>query len=201
MPAERQFILTRHGRTTYNATHTLNGDPAVAVTLDDEGRRQAQALGRRLAGMPVDLGVHTRFGRTVETLEIVLAGRDVPRVACPDLDDVALGGFEGASAGAYRAWRTALPQDARPPGGGESRVDALVRYVRGFERLLASPARMPLVVTHDIPIRFLANALTGDDPLDGPVTAVANAAEMVVAERDLARALAVMRERVPPGVR
>ncbi len=99
---------------------------------------------------------------------------------CPDLDDVALGEFEGASAGEYRAWRLSLPQDARPPGGGESRVDALVRYIRGFERLVASSAAAALVVTHDIPIRFLANALTGDDPLDGPVTAVANASTLAV---------------------
>lgn len=201
MSGDRQFILTRHGRTTYNATHTLNGDPAVPVSLDDEGRRQVEALRDRLAGLPIDLGVHTRFGRTAQTLEILLSGRDVPRAECPDLDDVALGDFEGASAAAYRAWRIALPQDARPPGGGESRMDALVRYLRGFERLLAAPARMPLVVTHDIPIRFLANALTGDDPLDGPVTAVANATEMVVPERDLVRALAAMRQRVPPAVR
>ena len=54
-------------------------------------------------------------------------------------------------------------------------------------------------MTHDIPIRFLANALTGDDPLDGPVTAVANASVLVVAEADLAaRDLDVMRQRVPP---
>ena len=201
MPAPRRFILARHGRTGYNAIHKLNGDPAVAVSLDAEGRRQAEALRDRLAGLPIDLGVHTRFRRTAQTLDILLSGSDVRRVACPELDDVALGDFEGASAAEYRAWRICLPQDARPPGGGESRVDVLARYVRGFERLLACAARLPLVVTHDIPIRFLANALTGDDPLDGPVTAVANATEMVVAEADLVRALAVMRDRVPPAVR
>jgi broad specificity phosphatase PhoE len=75
-----------------------------------------------------------------------------------------------------------------------------VRYVRAFERLSDCGARSALVVTHDIPIRFLANALTGDDPLDGPVTAVANASLLLVAEPDLSRAIDVMRERVPPGV-
>jgi broad specificity phosphatase PhoE len=197
----RRFILVRHGRTTYNATHTLNGDPSVAVTLDDEGVRQARALRDRLAGLPIDLGVHTRFGRTRQTLEIALAGRDVPEAECADLDDVALGEFEGATAEAYRAWRTSLPQDARPPGGGESRVDVLVRYVRGFERLVAARAALPLVVTHDIPIRFLQNAMRGADPLDGPVTAVGNAAEIIVGERDLRRAITVMNDRIPPGAR
>jgi probable phosphoglycerate mutase len=198
MSADRTFVFSRHGRTDYNALHTLNGDPSVPVSLDDVGRAQAEALRERLAGMAIDLGVHTRFGRTLQTLDIVLAGRDVARVECPDLDDVALGEFEGAAADEYRTWRRARPQDARPDGG-ESRVDVLIRYIRAFERLMEASARMPLIVAHDIPIRFLANALTGDDPLDGPVTAVANATEMVVAEADLARAVAVMRQRVPRG--
>lgn len=197
MPSPRTFVLVRHGRTDYNALHRLNGDPSVPVSLDEVGRGQVEALRPTIAARPIDLAVHTRFPRTVQTLDLLLAGRAVPRVRCPDLDDVALGEFEGASADAYRTWRLAHPQDTRP-AGGESRVDALIRYVRGFERLVGSSARMPLVVTHDIPIRFLANALTGDDPLDGPVTAVANASVMVVEEADLHRAIGVMRERVPP---
>lgn len=199
MPSGRTFVLVRHGQTDYNALHRLNGDPSVPVSLDATGREQVGALRERLAPMAFDLAVHTRFRRTVQTLGILLAGRDVPRAECPDLDDVGLGGFEGASADEYRAWRMAHPQDARPAGGGESRVDALVRYVRGFERLLACSAHAVLVVTHDIPIRFVANALTGDDPLDGPVTAVANASAVVVGEPDLRRAVGVMRHRVPRG--
>lgn len=201
MAGSRIFALVRHGRTDYNAARRLNGDPAIRVVLDDEGRAQVQALRPRIAALPIDLAVHTRFPRTLETLDLLLPGGTVPRVRCPELDDVSLGDFEGASAGEYRVWRHAHPQDARPPGGGESRMDALVRYIRGFERLLDCDARAPLVVTHDIPIRFLANALTGDDPLDGPVTAVANASLRVVAEGDLRRAVGVMKERVPTASR
>lgn len=196
MPAPRDYTLVRHGRTDYNALHTLNGDPRVPVSLDETGRAQVETLRAQLAGRDFDLAVHTRFGRTVQTLDLLLAGRDVHRVECADLDDVGLGVFEGATAQEYRTWRLAHPQDARPDGGGESRMDALIRYVRAFERLLASPARAVLVVTHDIPIRFLANALTGDDPLDGPVTAVANASSLVVTEPDLRRAVGVMSGRV-----
>jgi probable phosphoglycerate mutase len=197
MSQPRSFVLMRHGQTDYNALRLLNGDPAVPVALDETGRGQIEALRAQIDALPIDLGVHTRFGRTRQTLELLLAGRDVPRVVCPDLDDVALGDFEGGTAQEYRTWRLAHPQDTRPAGGGESRVDALVRYIRGFERILASRARMPLIVTHDIPIRFLANALTGDDPLDGPVTAVANASCMIVSEPDLRRAIGAMKQRVP----
>ncbi len=53
------------------------------------------------------------------------------------------------------------------------------------------------MVTHDIPIRFLANAIAGEDPLDGPVHAVANASLLTVSgEADMRRGVAAMRERL-----
>jgi len=196
MAAGRTFALVRHGGTDYNVARRLNGDPAVPVHLTDEGRAQVAALRDQIADIAVDLGVRTRFPRTLQTIEILLEGRDVPVVVCPDLDDVRLGEFEGHSVDDYRRFRDELGPDARPPGGGESRVDALARYARGFERLLAVDARAPLVVTHDIPIRFLANAVQGEDPLDGPVHAVANASLMLVTEDDLRRGVSAMQRRL-----
>ena len=87
-PTGRTFALVRHGGTDYNVARRLNGDPAVPVHLTDEGRAQVAALRDRIADMPVDLGVRTRFPRTQQTIEILLEGRDVPVVVCPDLDDV-----------------------------------------------------------------------------------------------------------------
>ncbi|MGD9573297.1 MAG: histidine phosphatase family protein [Thermoleophilia bacterium] len=169
------IALVRHGETAYNVAGKLNGDPAVALPLDPSGVGQVTALKPRIDALDVDLAVHTRFPRTVQTLGILLAGRDgIPRRECPLLDDVLLGEFEGRSREAYRAWRAVNGPDARP-AGGESRRDALRRYTEGFRRIADSPARFPLVVTHDIPIRFLSNAAQGADPLDGPVTSIANA--------------------------
>jgi broad specificity phosphatase PhoE len=194
----RTFALVRHGGTDYNAARRLNGDPSVPVHLSDEGRAQVAALRDRIAATPFDIGVRTRFPRTGQTIAILLAGRDVRVVVCPDLDDVRLGEFEGASVDDYRRFRDGRGQDARPPGG-ESRLDALARYARGFERLLGLEARAALVVTHDIPIRFLANAIAGDDPLDGPVHAVANASLTLLDEGDMRRGVAAMRERLADG--
>lgn len=186
------LLLVRHGRSTYNAARRLNGDPAVPVDIDRTGIAQMTALRERIDPLPVDLAVHTRFGRTRQSLDILLGGRAVTRVECADLDDVRLGRFEGAEVGAYRAWRGGRGQEARPDGG-ESRIDALARYARGFARLAAARADLPLVVTHDIPIRFLANAMRGEDPLDGPVTAVANGSLLVVPRRELLAAIGVMK--------
>jgi broad specificity phosphatase PhoE len=186
------LVLVRHGRSNYNVEHRLNGDPGVPVTLDATGVEQVRALRERVAALPIDLAVHTRFSRTRESLDILLEGRAVPRRECAELDDVVLGEFEGAGIEAYRDWREARGHHDRPRGG-ESRMDALGRYARGFELLASAPADMPLVVTHDIPIRFLANAVRGEDPLDGPVTSVANASMLVVSRPDLLSAIGVMK--------
>src|SRR4051812_38038826 len=134
--AGRTFALVRHGGTDYNAERRLNGDPEVPVHLSDDGRAQVAMLRDRIAGMAIDLGVRTRFPRTLQTIEILLDGRDVPIVVGPALDDVRLGEFGGRSVDDYRRFRDRFGQDARPSDGGESRVDALARYARGFERLL-----------------------------------------------------------------
>jgi probable phosphoglycerate mutase len=194
--SSRRFAFVRHGRTEYNAQLRLNGDPQVPVSLSAEGRAQIEALRPRIDALAVDLGVHTRFPRTRQTLDILLAGRDVPRAVCPDLDDVRLGRFEGAPVEEYRAFRRENGVAGRPPGGGESRLDVLARYARGFARLLEVRATAPLAVIHDIPIRFLANAVAGADPLDGPVKAIPNASLTIVGEEDLRRGIAVMRERL-----
>ncbi|HSJ73763.1 MAG TPA: histidine phosphatase family protein [Miltoncostaeaceae bacterium] len=191
----RTFALVRHGGTDYNSSRRLNGDPSVPVHLTAQGRTQVALLRDRLAGTPFDLGVRTRFPRTEQTIAILLDGRDTPVVVCADLDDVLLGEFEGASVEAYRRFRDERGQEARPRGG-ESRLDALARYARALERLLAANARAPLVVTHDIPIRFLANAIAGEDPLEGPMHAVANASLMTVGEDEMRRGVAAMRQRL-----
>lgn len=193
--APTRFSLVRHGQTTYNALHRLNGDPLIAVHLDATGRSQCAELAVQLRDVPFGLAVHTGFPRTIESLDIILAGRNVPRRAMPEFGDVRLGDFEGRPVREYRQWRrTRTPAD-RPPGG-ESRLDALARYAAGTEQLLAIDAEGVLAVMHDVPIRFIANAANGDDPLDGPITAIANTELRSFDADELTRALAVMRHRL-----
>jgi broad specificity phosphatase PhoE len=191
-------VLVRHGQSDFNVARRLNGDPSVPVRLDATGVAQSEALRERIAALPLDLAVHTRFGRTVETLDILLRDRPLPRVECPGLDDVLLGEFEGAGVDDYRAWRETHGEDDRP-AGGESRMDALRRYTAAFARLAEAGADMPLVVTHDIPIRFLANAIRGEHPLTGSVRAVANASLLEVTRGELQAAIGVMKATAPSG--
>ncbi len=190
-----QFTLIRHGQTTYNAVHRLNGDPAVPVHLDAIGRAQCAARAAELADRAFAVAVHTAFVRTQESLDILLAGRDVPRISIPELGDVRLGVFEGRPAGEYRIWRAGRLPDDRP-AGGESRIDALTRYVAGAQRLLELDAHAVLAVLHDVPIRFILNAANGDDPIDGPIQGIANMEMTVIDRPALEAALQVMRARI-----
>jgi broad specificity phosphatase PhoE len=194
---ERRFTFVRHASTVYNDFHLLNGDPRVPVPLDVEGRVAAAALAPLVARWPLDLALHTRFARTSETLMLMLGRRRDVRVAVePAFDDIDVGVFEGRDVRAYRAWRAEHGQVEAVPGG-ESRLDALARYADGCARLLARrDARCVLLVVHDVPIRFLRNALLAADPLDGPVRTVANLERVSVGESQLAAGLAVMRRRL-----
>jgi probable phosphoglycerate mutase len=185
----RLFVLSRHGESTLNLENRVNGDPSVPVPLTESGREAAMRLGAQVAGAPIELGVHTRFARTRETLEIALAGRPVPFFEEPLLDDIDVGDLEGDTLDAYRAWKHAHGR-SEPFPGGESLDDAARRYARAFRSLLARPEQCVLVVCHEIPLRYALNAAAGSDELDGPARLIANATPYLFDERSLERAAA-----------
>jgi len=188
----RIFVLSRHGQSTLNIENKVNGDPTIPVPLTADGRVAATKLGEQVAHLPLDLGVHTRFARTRETLELALAGRAVRTAEEPLLDDIDIGNLEGCSLDDYRAWkRTHERSEAFP--GGESLDDAAHRYARAFRALLARPEQRILVVCHEIPVRYALNAAAGSDDLDGPAHTIANATPYLFDDESLARAVARIR--------
>jgi broad specificity phosphatase PhoE len=157
-------IFVRHGESEYSALELVNGDPAVAVGLTEEGREQVRLLGERLASEPIDLCVVTEFGRTHETADLALDGRDVPRIVVRDLNDPFYGEFEGKSLADYREWAgTHGPLDV-PPGDGEARAVIAERYARAFRLLVDRPEETILVVCHSLPIAFALAAADGRRP-------------------------------------
>ena len=183
----RLFVLTRHAQSTLNLENRVNGDPGVAAPLTEQGRTEAIQLGHQLAELPLELCVHTRFERTIETAQLALDGRDVPRSSEPLLDDVKVGDLEGRTIEEYRAWKRAHARsDAFP--GGESLDDAARRYAQAWRGLLARPERSVLVVCHEIPVRYALNAAAGSDELDGPEHVIPNATPYLFDERALERA-------------
>lgn len=193
----RLFVLVRHGQSELNVTRRINGDPSVPVALTGQGEAEAAALAVQLAGIELDLCVHTRFGRSQRTAEIALAGRGVPFEAEPLLDDISLGELEGRTIDEYRAWKRAHRRSDRFPGG-ESLDEAALRYAEAYRRLLARPERRILAVCHEIPVRYAVNAAAGSDELDGPVHEIRNCVPYVFDEDGLGRAVARMEALASP---
>ena len=181
-------ILARHGESELSVRGAMNGDPGVSCPLTSEGEAQARRLGELLRGTELDLCVVTEFGRTRDTADLALGGRDVPRLVVPELNDIRVGDFEGGPLETYRAWARERSPVELPPGGGESRAGAAERYARGFRIVLGRAEPTVLVVAHSLPIRYLLLAAEGSTP--GPYAeAVAYAVPPRLGRPELGRAV------------
>ena len=160
-----RVALARHGESELSLVGRTNGDPSLAVRLTEAGREQARQLGRDLADEALDLCVTSEFLRAQETADLALDSRDVPRLVLPELGDIRFGRFEGGALADYRAWAWTHGPEEPVPGGGESRVEAVGRYVRGFRTVLERPEESVLVVAHSLPIRYVLNAAAGTAPV------------------------------------
>ena len=159
-----ELVVARHAESEASARQILNGDPTVEVALTELGRRQARALGE--AAGAVDLVAHSELGRTRETAE--LAWPETATLVVPELNEIRFGRFEGTAwHDGYGTWVGTAGPEEECPGGGESRVAAMRRYLRGFRLLLARPEERVALVAHGAQVRYLL--LAGADMMPTPV--------------------------------
>jgi broad specificity phosphatase PhoE len=160
----RCAFFARHGESVYSAAGLLNGDTQVSVGLTVAGLEQARRLGEVLRAEPLGLCVTTEFERVRATADVALAGRDVPRLVVPELNDPRYGPFEGSVIDEYRGWAAGAPSSETPGDGGESRHAIVERYVRGLRIVLDREEETILVVAHSLPISYLLGAHEGLEP-------------------------------------
>lgn len=144
----------RHGHVDYFAPG-LSDPRSVRLTVD--GRAQAEAAGLALAGIEFDLAVHSGLPRTIETAEIVLAGReDAPAAyAAPGLEELKSGWLR-ADTREELAARLAFAFDAADEPGarfmpdGESFAAAEIRVVDALRQLISRERwKRALIVAHE----------------------------------------------------
>ena len=189
----RLFLAVRHGQSLFNVDSIVNGDSTLDRGLSEQGIEEAEQLAGQLAGLPIDLVAVSPFPRALQTANIALAGREVPHLVDDDLGDVRIGELEGKTLDDYRAAPAHSNRKERFPSG-ESLDEAALRYAGAFERLLARDEPVTLVVCHEIPVRYLANAAAGSGELNGPLRFVANADPYLFDEASLRRAVDRIRE-------
>jgi broad specificity phosphatase PhoE len=193
----RLFVVARHAESSMNTAQLVSSDPSHAVGLSARGRRQARRLGEQVRNLEIDLAVFTRLRRTRDTAELALAGRGIPFVIEPGLDEVRLGALDGAPIRAYWAWKQ--NHDRREPfPSGESLDDAARRYAAALRRLVERPGAVALVVTHQIAIRYLLEAASGVLALDESGMSIPNAVPYLFAEPALQAAIECLEVLAPP---
>lgn len=156
--------MVRHGESEYSVDLRLNGEPGIGIGLTERGEDEARRLGEELADEPIDLCVTSAFRRTMQTADLALAGRDVPRLVVPELNDPRYGPYEGSTLEEYRAWADSASSSERPSDDGESRLEIVARYARALRLLLTRKEPIILVVTHSLPIAYALATRDGRPP-------------------------------------
>lgn len=146
------IYVVRHAETVLGEQDIVNGDPSVENPLTERGRGQARELAERMAEIGFGGCVTTEFDRTKETADLILEGRDVRRIVVADLNDPRQGDFEGKDFAGYAEWMDASGLTDPIPGGGESQIECVTRYVRGWRTVAAHAHKGLLVVAHAFPI-------------------------------------------------
>jgi probable phosphomutase (TIGR03848 family) len=156
-------LLVRHGETP--TTGQVLPGRAPGLHLSERGRRQAERVAERLAGVRVD-AVHTSpLERTRETAEPTEAATGLEAVVDPGLLECDFGEWTGAEISRLRrlkAWSTVqrAPSTFRFPGG-ESFVEMQARIVGAVDRVrTAHEGGAVVCFSHADPIKaVLAHAL------------------------------------------
>lgn len=157
-------FLVRHG-VHDQLGKTLCGRMA-GVGINEQGRREAEALAARLAGEGLQAVYTSPLQRTRETAEPIAAAAGVPPLADEDLLEIDFGAWTGKAFEelrddpAWRVWNTARGL-ARPPDG-ESMVEVQARLSRWLERVRnRHPVGRIAAVTHSDVIKALVAHVVG----------------------------------------
>jgi len=164
-----QLLLVRHAVNDYVKTRRLAGW-TPGVHLNEEGRRQAEALSERLADVPLTAIISSPLERALETAEIVAKAHDLNIEIWPELGEVRYGEWTGQKLDALAKtalWKQvqARPSRTRFPEG-ESIFEVQARVVCALEKICGTyPTGIVAAVAHADVIK-LATAHYLGLPLD-----------------------------------
>lgn len=130
------LVLTRHGLTDRSIPEQHLGQ-RIDISINDAGRRQAEALAARLRGIRIERVITSSLFRARETAEIVAAHLALPEGTVVEVDprlrEMDYGAWEGrtyedleSTAAQERAEWVQRPDELRCPGG-ESGNDVAAR--------------------------------------------------------------------------
>ena len=168
-----ELLLIRHGETAWNRVRRMQGH--IDIPLNDEGQRQARALGAALAGERPAAIYSSDLQRARATAQPVADAHAMVVMPDPALRERCYGGFEGLMYEelaerhpvAFAQWRARDPHARFPAGEREAEtlmefhrrsVDAVTRLVRRHQQ---DDAGKLVIVTHGGVLDCLYREATG----------------------------------------
>jgi len=155
-----RILIVRHGETTQNSSLRYWGKTDVA--LSEEGIRQAERLGDRLAGEKIDFVFSSELQRAVKTASIIAEKHSREVIQVPELNEIDFGDIEGMVykdvtsqyPGVACMWQSCDPDLQYP--NGESLPD-MGKRVAVFKQKLSKYSKDDnvLIVAHSGIIRTL----------------------------------------------
>jgi broad specificity phosphatase PhoE len=188
--AGHRLWLIRHGETQWSATGRHTGRTDVRLT--DEGRRQAAALGRWLAGRSFALVLSSPLSRARETCVIARLGSLMELEE--DLREWDYGAYEGRSTEDIRKEVPGWTIWTGDPAGGETAEQVGRRAARVIERAAAAHGDVALF-GHGHMLRILAASWLGLSARAGRLFTLDTASLSVLGHEHGARVLETWNRR------
>lgn len=181
-----RVFLARHGETEWSVTGQHTGRTDLPLT--EEGRRQAERLGDRLAGTSFDLVLVSPLSRALETAR--LAGFGDVAVVDPDLVEWDYGAYDSLTAADIRRERPGwTPWHGGYPRGETldelaARADRIVQRLRPLDGGLADGGLVDgnvLLFAHGHILRVIAARWLEQPPIEASRYYLATATLSVLA--------------------
>lgn len=154
------ILLIRHAVNDFVKTGRLAGW-TPGVSLNDEGKKQAEALGQRLASLPIKHIYASPLERTMETAQAVQQHHPhLSIIQNERIGEVRYGEWEGKSIASLRGWKMwdvvqHYPSRAVFPNG-EAMRSVQLRMVDEVEKVVQNhPREMVALVSHSDPIKMV----------------------------------------------
>jgi len=158
------LVLVRHAVTAQ--TGPLLSGRAPGIDLSDEGKTQAEALGARMADLPIDVVYASPIERTTQTAEAIARHHELPVRRLDGVLEADYGEWTGqklADLAKTDLWKLVQRTPSRVTfPGGEAMATMQTRMVGALEAVVADhPGQLVVVVSHADPIKAAIAHFTG----------------------------------------
>jgi probable phosphoglycerate mutase len=138
------YIL-RHGQTDFSKQYLVNGDPARAIRLNDEGVRSCRQSWSVLPLNSVRTWLASEFPRAQQSASLLMGVPAPELIVNARLNELDYGRFEGGPFLEYGSWLDRHGGSQRPPAARESQREGIRRMLTGVQAALEHPGPRVLV--------------------------------------------------------